>query len=811
MAQLRSQDDPVRGSPHAQCLYDDPIRSIAPASCIPLPGLYPAVYGFHRHDYAWLSLALAAPDGAVPSDMSLDRVFYGRHTLRWPSMHEILRTAIANGFVVPQPNDFTAAVLAALAWSEGHQSVLRRISAADFEPLPAMPDAADDHWWLNTSYASWLAGGLWHPLCHALGFAGHFWDVASRDVNSRLHLSLVLTQEFMAVSATLPAMLYGDPAIRFYTATMPPPQLVGFPDTVAKLHSMLTIRWGYHHGTPAQLHAVVSHLMPVVLQECPNLRRFLLPAPNVAAQVSAYKMIATLLAANTESHKWETFKYVDQRLANYLSLAIQADVATPPASAEARALLLHTALDRERTALLSAPPGEPGATKNDSGGPASQGTIRALVDLRAEHLILNLEMRLQQVWDPNERRPVDVFRLVFESCSLGCIAILFGNVVGVKGAGPIYSILEQAAAERLNYFTFRLATPPQLERRPDTSLWYSYPPWVDACVRSPDLDTFAKINLFELGAQIRLLREYVPVTAADSPTKDQAFSPGNASYHLSLLEYLSIWFDALGFSAGGPACFEEALRRFSKFCLKGAHYTGAKQEGHILNMRSLYGALVQDVHLSLQCFWSRRPPDLDKLRSPDIMFPDDGYFYGTLRQVEEDIAKVNDLTRLRVSFEMPVETEGPPKRPRLPEARLDRSSGSRAGRDKAPRLGSFAWAVKDEAEGLLLGYTRYNKQLILEKLNLSEADICLPSFLSWKGAEACPHVGKPGHESATSALHTFPEHVKSLRLLFEQPPYKITTEASSSASPAQGHARGSGRGRGKGSSGRSSSGRSSSK
>ena len=127
MANFRSHDDPVRGSPHAHCLHDDSIRSFAPASCTPLPGAYPAVYVFHRHDYAGLSLALAAPDDSAPPDMSLDLVFYGTHTLRWPSMHEILRTALVNGFVVPQPNDFTTAVLTALSWSESHQSVLRRI------------------------------------------------------------------------------------------------------------------------------------------------------------------------------------------------------------------------------------------------------------------------------------------------------------------------------------------------------------------------------------------------------------------------------------------------------------------------------------------------------------------------------------------------------------------------------------------------------------------------------------------------------------------------------------------------------------
>jgi len=291
---------------------------------------------------------------------------------------------------------------------------------------------------------------------------------------------------------------------------------------------------------PRRSYAVMAHLIPLVLPECPNLCRFLIPAPNVASQVAAYKVIASLLAPAMECHKLDAIKYVDHRLANYLSLAHQADLMIPPAFAEARALSLHDALEKERAALLSAPAGEGTSSRGEGGGQATQGILTTLVNLRAEPLIFELELSLQQVWGLTERRPAEVFCLVMESKSLACIAILFGNVTGVKGAGPICAILEQAAVERLNYFTFKLATPPEADRRPDTTLWYNYPQSVDTSVKSSDFDGFAKLNLFELGAQIRKLREHVPIAPADAPKKGQEFGMGNAAYHLSLLEYIQI-------------------------------------------------------------------------------------------------------------------------------------------------------------------------------------------------------------------------------------------------------------------------------
>ena len=113
--------------------------------------------------------------------------------------------------------------------------------------------------------------------------------------------------------------------------------------------------------------------------------------------------------------------------------------------------------------------------------------ITALFELRSDPMILQLESHLQAAWSPVEHRPVDVFRLTLESRSAMCIAILFENLIGVRDVGPIFDILEQAASERLNYFTFRLSTPDYLDERPDHTLWLHYSPAVDSCLRSPDL------------------------------------------------------------------------------------------------------------------------------------------------------------------------------------------------------------------------------------------------------------------------------------------------------------------------------------
>jgi len=81
---------------------------------------------------------------------------------------------------------------------------------------------------------------------------------------------------------------------------------------------------------------------------------------------------------------------------------------------------------------------------------------------------------------------MDVFALTLKSRSATCIAILFANLAGTRDAGPLYSVLEQAAPYRLRYFSVRLSTPDDATARPDHTLWYTYPQYVDTCLRSPD-------------------------------------------------------------------------------------------------------------------------------------------------------------------------------------------------------------------------------------------------------------------------------------------------------------------------------------
>ena len=154
------------------------------------------------------------------------------------------------------------------------------------------------------------------PLCHMLGFAGRFWDAPSRDAQSRFFLSLSLTQEFVQVSASLPPSLYGDPAVQFYMSTMPPTQLLWFPNSLSKLHSSLAFRWHYHHGGASHMHSVLLVEIPIALKECVLLARFLVPALNAAAQVAAYRVIASVLAPALEAHRYETLRHINHRLTN---------------------------------------------------------------------------------------------------------------------------------------------------------------------------------------------------------------------------------------------------------------------------------------------------------------------------------------------------------------------------------------------------------------------------------------------------------------------------------------------------------------
>jgi hypothetical protein len=279
---------------------NDAMVALAPASCVAIPGSVPPQYSFDRHDYFWLAMSLSAYNVANAPGLSLDYVHYGTHTLTWQSMHDVLAAALAAGFDVPAPFDISVAVRAALIWSVAHYAVLRRLTPADFEPLPLMPPAPQPRWWLSIPFSSWAVDGTLHPLCHAIGFAGSFWSPATRDDQSRMHWSLLLTQEFIPVSSTMPVALYGDPAIQFYVATVPPHAFLQFPTGLLRLHSAMTVRWGYHNGTSTQVQSALVSLMPSIIREFPGLSRFLNPAPSVAAQVSAYRVLANLLAPTSD-------------------------------------------------------------------------------------------------------------------------------------------------------------------------------------------------------------------------------------------------------------------------------------------------------------------------------------------------------------------------------------------------------------------------------------------------------------------------------------------------------------------------------
>jgi len=211
-------------------------------------------------------------------------------------MHEIVSASLASGFAVPVPGDIFAAVQAALVWGLTHRDFLRVLTPADFELLPALQPAQPLAWWLLIPLSNWIVDGMLHPLSHALGFSGSFWDQVTRSEFSRLHLSLSLTQEFITVSPAMPVHLYGDPAVRFYVSTMPPPHLLVFPNHVTRLHSNLTVRWGYHHGNAAQIYASMIALLPIMLRDCINLPRFLSPATGISSQVVAYRTIADVLS-----------------------------------------------------------------------------------------------------------------------------------------------------------------------------------------------------------------------------------------------------------------------------------------------------------------------------------------------------------------------------------------------------------------------------------------------------------------------------------------------------------------------------------
>jgi len=162
--------------------------------------------------------------------------------------------------------------------------MLRVVVPGYFEALPRMPQRGpSSFWWLTTSYSSWVLDGLFHALCHAIGYAGPCWDVQSRTTDSLFHLTFSLTKEFLPVSDSIPLLLHGAMAIRFFRETMLPNRFVRFPSGLSSLLNMLRVRWGYFNGNAIQARASLLSLLPLMLGECPNVRRFLLSSTNVSA------------------------------------------------------------------------------------------------------------------------------------------------------------------------------------------------------------------------------------------------------------------------------------------------------------------------------------------------------------------------------------------------------------------------------------------------------------------------------------------------------------------------------------------------
>ena len=106
-------------------------------------------------------------------------------------------------------------------------------------------------------------------------------------------------------------------------------------------------------------------------------------------------------------------------------------------------------------------------------------------------------------------------------------------------------------------------------------------------------------------------------------------------------------------------------------------------------------------------------------------------------------------------------------------------------RPPSPTVGSFAFAVKDYPDSISIMSNRYSKAPILDRMNLTEDDICLAAYLSDKGAAACPHSRVQGHERADSPAHVFSEALLALRPIFEQPPFKLNRNALLSRRPTE--------------------------
>jgi len=788
MALFVASDEPNLGAPLALSGPHDAFVLFAPDSCVVDATVAPPACTFNRFDYAWLALALASSGDVERTPLFLDQVFVGQHTLSWNAMHATVAQAVGAGFEVTAPSDVVHALKQALVWSETHRARLRPLTAGDFELLPAFPQGGGPHWWCNTPFSLWTSDGLLQCLCHLYGYSGVFWDAASRAIDSRLHLCLLLTQDFVPVSASIPAVLYGEPASRFYQSTMLPHRFLRFPAGIPGLLNALTVRWGYFHGSAFQCSATLNALLPLMLKECNNLRRFLQPSASASAQVAAYTIIAELLSPSGPVHRFETLLQVDKKLSAYLALADQADTADEQVTCDLRAIMLKDAIESERTAIASAPQGTSGGTKGDQEGPATRRIITALFALRGEGFISALEKRVETLWTPTHQRPTEVFEAALASRSVTCIAILFSNVVGVGEAGPVFSILEQAALHRLQYFTHKLATPEGETSRPDHTRWFSYPQRYDTCVRSSDYDTFRKINFLELGAQVRRLRERVRYDPSSLPKMGQEFGFENFHEHLLLLNFLQPWLEAFGFEVHGKQSFVEAVRVLSLFCQHGIHYKGRARDLHRDHMRQLYCALLTDLHQGLKPFWKEPLLVYNLSMVADAMFPSEGAFYSAHRDLKLEVSEQDRLAHMGYIPLAPPAYSAGSQPSQVTNSR--RSASGLEGtatlkNDAVPHqtllggkpafleVGSFSYAVKEDPDTLSIMGIRYAKRLVLDKLGLKEEDICLPSYLSRKGAAACPYSGRPGHERHDSALHTFSEAALALRPAFEQAPFRM--------------------------------------
>ena len=226
MSLFLAVDDTDQGAPLARCGPREAMCLFAPDSCASIPNSVPPLLTFSRSHYTWLALCLAGSDDSDEAVAALSQFMYGTHTLTWAAMHSVVAQAVNAGFMVVNPSDIVHAIKSALEWASMHVSALRRLLPNDFELLPVMPDVA---WWRMTPFPLWSLDGTYHPLCHAIGYSGLFWDAVSRGPDTRFHLSLLLTQEFIPVSASVPTVLYGEPAIRFYASTMIPLASCVFP------------------------------------------------------------------------------------------------------------------------------------------------------------------------------------------------------------------------------------------------------------------------------------------------------------------------------------------------------------------------------------------------------------------------------------------------------------------------------------------------------------------------------------------------------------------------------------------------------